>query len=304
MDNLFYEELLYIELIYNEVISNMALFLSKLGLSSDETRINVIIKYMIQNGYLTNNQVLCGSNYLSTDKMENQFFRLDNAGLLVPYGSSICRHIANFLFSVYSFLGYRSSQLFVYCPSISVDFSASKNISFEKIQNVLNSLLADYDLEGEYDFETIITRDDITFDIAYQGIDDVSRLYGNHVLNLVVDRKGQIHLFDSIKNFVGTKDDDKRVIKMYQGSDFYLKWYLRDLYYSSFEDTHGKFNNAMWLFDSFPVADLKSDMRKIRMYEQECLKLIPEFEQFKRENGENYDGIAHSVDKLIRSLEK
>jgi len=97
------EELQYIELIYNEIINNAALFFTKLGLKDDIVGINVLVKYMIKNGYLTNNQVLNGSDKLSTDRLENTFFRLDNAGLLVPYGCSVCRHIANFLFSLYNF---------------------------------------------------------------------------------------------------------------------------------------------------------------------------------------------------------
>lgn len=304
MDKELNEELQYIELIYNEIINNAALFLSKLGLKDDIVGINVLVKYMIQNGYLTNNQVLGGSDKLSTDELENTFFRLDNAGLLVPYGCSICRHIANFLFSLYNFLGFGNSELFVYRPLINVDFNSLYDMPLQDIQKVLDSLLCDYDLEGEYDFETIITRDDITFDIAYTGADEISKIFGNHALNLVLDRKGQMHLFDSTSNLVGVKDDNERVIKMYQSKDFFLKWFVRDFYNSHYEETHGKFNNALWLLENFSASSVQSDMREIKMYEEECLKLVAEFERFKIENRDNYDGVSRSVAKLIRSLEK
>ncbi len=298
------EELQYIELIYNEIINNAALFFTKLGLKDDIVGINVLVKYMIKNGYLTNNQVLNGSDKLSTDRLENTFFRLDNAGLLVPYGCSVCRHIANFLFSLYNFLGFGNSELFVYMPRINVNINLPYDMPSQEIQKVLDSLLDDYDLERKYDFETIITRDGITFDIAYTGDDELFKIYGNHVLNLVLDRKGQMHLFDSTSNFVGVKDDNERTIKMYQGNGLYFKWSVRDFFNSHYEETHGKFNNALWLFDNFPASSVQSDMREIMMYEKECLKLGPEFERFKRENQDNYDGVSRSVAKLARSLEK
>lgn len=304
MDKKLNEELQYIEFTYNKIINNVALFLSKLGLKEDIVGINVLVKYMIKNGYLNNNQVLESSYCLPTAKLMYNFFRLDNAGLLVPYGCSLCRHIANFLFSLYNFLGFGNSEIFVYEPLIKVNIKSPYDISSQNIPKVLDNLLSSYDLEGEDDFETIITRDGITFDIAYTGVDEERKIYGNHVLNLVLDRNGQMHLFDSTRNFVGVKDDNERTIKMYQDNDFFLKWFVRDFFNSHFNETHGKFSNALWLFDNFPASSVQSDMREIKMYEKECLKLVPEFERFKRENQVNYYSVTQSVARLARRLEK
>lgn len=296
--------LLYMESMYNEIIFNMAYFLDRLGISSDVVGINVIVKYMIQHGYLTNNQVLNQSDHLPTDDIENIFFRFDNAGLLVPYGLSICRHIANFLYSLYTFLGYGNSEIFIYRPNISVNYSVKdgETVSFLDVQNELDKLLEPYDLTSDYDFETMLTRGNITFLISYKGCDELTSTFGNHVVNIVIDRNGMAHLFDSINNFAGVKSEVSGTINMYQGSDIYLKWFIRDYYNQSFQDSREKFRNANFLLDSFPFASYKTDLSIIRKYEEFCLKLGTEFQQFKTQNSEYYDKISGGVQKLVRTL--
>jgi len=304
MDDLFYEELLKMEMAYNEIINNMAYFLNRLEVSLDVIGINVIVKYMINQGYLTNNPVLNHSDKLPTDLVENNLFRFDNAGLLVPYGCSICRHIANFLFSLYSFLGYGNSELFIYRPDLSVIYSTKEgeNVSFSDVQNELNKLLEPYDLTSDCDFETMLTRGNITFLISYKGCDELASTFGNHVINIVIDRNGNAHLFDSINGFVGDKSELSGTINMYQGSDIYLKWFIRDYYNQSFQDSREKFKNANFLLGSFPIASYKTDLSIMMEYEKDCGQLGREFLQFKKQNSDYYDEISGGVKKLVRIL--
>ncbi len=304
MDDLFYEELLKMEMAYNEIINNMAYFLNRLEVSLDVIGINVIVKYMINQGYLTNNPVLNHSDKLPTDLVENNLFRFDNAGLLVPYGCSICRHIANFLFSLYSFLGYGNSELFIYRPDLSVIYSTKEgeNVSFSDVQNELNKLLEPYDLTSDCDFETMLTRGNITFLISYKGCDELTSTFGNHVINIVIDRNSNAHLFDSINGFVGDKSELSGTINMYQGSDIYLKWFIRDYYNQSFQDSREKFKNANFLLGSFPIASYKTDLSIMMEYEKDCGKLGREFLQFKKQNSDYYDEISGGVKKLVRIL--
>lgn len=298
------KELKDMQEIYNQIIQNMKVFLQKIGVSSDVVGINVIVKYMINGGYLTNNAVLTDnvSYFSKIALMEEEYISLSETGVLVPYGCSACRHIANFMYAIYGSLGYQSSQLFVYAPDINIKNNPPKGMNNKQIAKVLESLLNELDFDVEYGFETIITREGIEFSIECSGTGQNLLDDSNHTINIVVDRAKKLHIFDSTSNSVGTKSDKSDIIKMYLDDNFYIPQYIKDHFNFDYDATYFEFANALSFLKHYPTAEIEEDFRKIREYEQECFGRISDFKQFKAQNSKYYDEISGGVQKLVRKL--
>lgn len=297
------KEIELIKSYYEEIIYNMSRYLESIGVASDVVGINIIVKYMIQQGFLTNNILIVNGNYFSKIALiEENFISLSESGLLVSYGCSTCRHIANFMYVLYSFLKYQNSQVFVYSPTINIEYKATNDMEKKQIGEVLESLLSELYFDTEHDFETIITRNGIEFSIKYSGVSPDILVRGNHTINIIVDREKSLHIFDSTLNRVGVKSNRSDVIKMYLDNNFYIPQYIKDYFNYNYETTKLEFIDALSLLRYYQTPDIDEEFRRIKEYEQECLGRISEFERFKAQNSEYYDKISGEVRKLVRTL--
>lgn len=291
---------------YKEIIYNLAIFLESTGVSSDATAINMIVKYMMSCGFFTNNELLPSSK-LSKDvvDMELHYLRLDNMGMMVPYGFVSCRHIANFLYTLYSFLGYQNSQLFVYEPIVKsyVDFG-DNDIPGVQVQKNIDSILGKLDLFSLSDFQIQEIIDGVRYEITYQKINPAGITGGNHTINIVLDKQNELHLFDSTFDRVASKTSDLNILYMHEDEVRHIWQFVIPYFNNSFRYTRRKFKNAISLLERYDTASIDEEFRKMREYEKECERLIPEFRKFHQDNGRYYDNISSSVMRLVRSLDK
>jgi len=299
------KELLYMQSIYEEIIHNLNLFLEKIGLSSDVVGINVIVKYMIQNGYLTNRELTRGL-YSNGCYVEEKFIQLENSGLLVPYGCAVCRHIANFLYALYNSMGFENYQLLVYEPSYEC-VSDSDQLSLDILQGAVRYAFIHYGLEKSEGYEVPIIHKGIDFSFKYMEPNPDALIYGNHTLNVILDKNCHTHILDSTRNYIAGPSGNPDCLYLYhfvyEKLSYYTYLFLR--YSECSRDNINPFSyEAFCLLNMYPYASLKEDFKKIREFEVYAQERKQDFEEFKRSNARNYERITESVLKLVRSLEK
>jgi len=299
------KELLYMQSIYEEIIHNLNLLLEKIGLSSDVVGINVIVKYMIKNGYLTNRGLTTG--LMKGKKLVEQIlFSLDNVGILVPYGCSVCRHIANFLYALYNSMGFENYQLLVYEHSYEC-VSDSDQLSLDILQGAVRYAFIHYGLEKSEGYEVPIIHKGIDFSFKYMEPNPDALIYGNHTLNVILDKNCHTHILDSTRNYIAGPSGNRNCLYfyhfVYEKLSYYTYLFLR---YSecSMDSTNPFSYEAFCLLDMYPNASLKEDFKKMREFESYAHEREQDFNEFKRNNARNYERVTRSVLKLVRSLEK
>lgn len=291
---------------YKEIVYNLTLFLESIGVSSDVTAINFIVKYMISCGFFTNNEILT-SSMLPKDvvDMELHYLKLCNTGMMLPYGFVSCRHIANFLWTIYSFLGYQNSQLFVYEPIVKsyVNFG-DNDISDIQVQKNIDSILGKLDLFSLSDFQIQKIIDGIEYEISYQKAAPAEIGCGNHTINIVLDKQNKLHLLDSTADRVATKTSQFDILYMHIDEVRHVWEFVIPYFNNNYRYARWKFKNAISLLERYDTVPVDEEFEKMREIEKECERLMSEFRKFKQDNSRYYNSISGSVMKLVRSLDK
>lgn len=291
---------------YKEIIYNLTIFLESIGISSDVTFIDFIVKYMISCGFFTNNEILT-SSMLPKDivAMELHYLKLYNTGMMLPYGFVSCRHVANFLYAIYSFLGYQNSQLFLYEPIVKPVVTFGDNdIPDIQVQKNIDSILGRLDLFSLNDFQIQKIIDEVKYEITYQKAVPFVIIAGNHTINIVLDKQNKLHLFDSTADRVASKTPDFDILYMYTDEVKHVWEFVVPYFNNNYRYTRWKFKNAISLLEHYDPVPVDEEFKKMRECEKECDRLMPEFIKFQQDNGKYYDSISNSVMKLVRSLDK
>lgn len=298
------KDLILINVIYKHIINNLTEFFTHIGISNDINGIYAFTKHMINNEYLSLGKIYTSKTIpKELIDIENNYFGFDKVGLLLPLGCGTCRHRANFLYSIYSNLGYKNSETFTYVPNISTQFKVKDDdYSIEEIQKIINTIEEILiNLNGKDDITIEETINEIKFKAEYIGASDLDIKIGNHVVNIILDKHNILHILDSMRDAVITKDKDNTTLYSYDQYGLYNRQYVKT---SNSQDYKRTFLKGINLLQKYPTTEnIKSELEEIKTLENICKKYQKEFIKFYENNLRYYEMIYKNTYNLIRKKE-
>lgn len=135
--------------IYEEVIHKICELFIKLKIHKDPVKIYETFIQMFENGILSNHGIYKDMIPNKCINIEvNGLIAMDICGIILFTGFGICRHTTDFLRHIYQHLGYDSSQLFTYHPSLQIHGHnfGKKILTNEEFQKYIDEAIADLDL--------------------------------------------------------------------------------------------------------------------------------------------------------------
>lgn len=283
--------------IYQEIIQELCNLFIRLDIHEDPVKIYETFIYMYTNGFLSNEGTF--SDILPErfiDLELSRYIPMDITGIILLYGFGVCRHTTDFLSHIYQNLRYDNSQLFTYHPSLRIHVDNYSNIflSNSEAQKYIDEAIVDLDLFAEEEYHFIKKFGDIIVRWDYFP-ERVSLI--NHTMNIVLDKKGLLHILDTRYHCVGEKIDKDCIRFNYKGLthiDFIKRYFLFHTYY----DTNYCRGLDLLEYDT----NIENDILISALYSELCKENIGLFEEFKEKNQKNYNRIADNINRLVKKL--
>lgn len=284
--------------VYEDVIQKLAELIYKIGISKDPVKIYETFVYMFRNGYLSYNGISCDvipKRYINLEL--ERYIEMDITGLILFCGFGVCRHQTNFLYHLFQALGYDASQVFTYSPDleIKVDVNDGKFRTNSTIQEFIDQALIGFDLFSRE--ESHFTREfgEIIITINYRP--QKHPYLANHTINVVVDKKGILHILDASHHCIGERID-KDILKMNKHGFTHLDFIQRNISFDSHYGTN--YYKGLGLLEH--ETNIGYDMLTSTLYEEECKEYIELYEKFQADNKKNYTKVVDTVYKLMQVL--
>lgn len=284
--------------IYEEIIQNLCELFIKLDIHKDPVKIYENFIYMYTNGFLSNNGTYSDILPESCINLElNGYIPMDITGIILLYGYGVCRHTSDFLSHIYQTLRYDSSQLFTYHPTlnIQVDNYSEKFLINSEFQKYIDEALIGLDLFSKEEYHLTRIFDNIVVRIDYLPENGSSLM--NHTMNIVLDKKGLLHILDTRFHCVGERIDINRIRLNYQGlthTDFIQK----DCFFHTYYGTN--YFRGLGLLEH--DTNIGIDMLTSVVCGESCRENIRYYEEFQLKNQKNYNRITDNINKLVKKL--
>lgn len=285
--------------IYEEVIDKLSQLFIKLGISKDPVKIYETFRYMYINGYLSSNGRYSDIIPLEMINLElDGFIKMDVTGMFLLYGYGVCRHTSDFLRHIYSTLGFDSSQLFTYHPSLQiiVENKSKKFLTNLEAQKYIDDALYGFDLFSKEEVHFTKNFENIVVHVNYLPEKGIS--LNNHTMNIVRDNDGLVHILDTRYHSVGERIDEDRIRLSYQGLihiDFIQK---KDL---SFHTVYGtNYYKGLVLLDG--NTDIDKDVLRSIVSGESCKEHISDYEEFLKMNLKSYNRVSDNIKRLAKRL--
>lgn len=283
--------------IYEEVVQRICELFIKLNVHEDPVKIYENFIYMYKNGFLSNNGIY--SNILSEKckKIEGVgYIPIDISGIILLYGYGVCRHTTDFLSHIYQNLGYDSSQLFTYHPSlrIQVDNQSEKFLFNSEVQKYADEAIIDLDLFAKEEFHFTKVFGKIIVRVDYLPL-EVSLI--NHTMNIVLDKSGLSHILDTNSHCVGERIDIDR-LRLNDRGLTHTEFIQRSPSFSTYYGTN--YSRGLELLEY--ATNIGVDVLTSFLCSESCKEYRKYYEEFQLKNQKNYERIANNINRLAKKL--
>lgn len=283
--------------IYEEIIQKLGDLFMNLGFDNDVIKIYENFRYMYTNGFLS-----CDKKYFECLKNEivrletDGFIPMDFTGSILMTNYGVCRHTTDFLYHLYDYLHYDSSQLFTYRPDIQINITNNGDdfLTNWHAQKIIDNIVNDIDLFSQKEVHIRKSIEEINVKIDYQPSDYKI----NHTINIVESEDGSVHILDTRYHSIGKKINDNRILL----DDLGLKHieFIQDkVDFCTYSDTnyyHGlqlvKNNNT----------NLEKDVLSSILFRHSCEEYIEYYEEFWRTHQKSFQEINNNYNLLIKRI--
>lgn len=285
-------------MLYEEIVDRLCRLFIKLGIENNPVKIYETFIYMYTNGYLSYNSKFLEdvpSRYINLEL--NGYIKADIVGMMVMCGFGVCRHTSDFLYHIYSRLGYQCSQLFTYHPllHIEVDNKSDKFLTNYEAQQYVDDATKDFDLfsKEERHYDRIYGK--IVVHVNY--VPETNMRLLNHTMNIVVDKDGIVHILDTRYHCVGEKID-KDILRMnYQGL-MHKDFIQSDVFFHTYYGTDYTAGLELLNYN----GNIDKDVLNSILYGNSCQKEDKAYEEFQKENMREYNRVADNIHRLIKRI--
>lgn len=286
-------EINHLNEIYQQILHNVVRFLEKIEVTNDIREIYVFLKYMITNSYLSKNEITNADILRDIQNLEDIYLRLDNCGSLIFFGCNKCRHIADFYRRIYTILGFENSQLFLYIPHLKIQLSSnnSKNDLVGKEDNI-NKLISSLNLKSLSGFNLEKTIDNLKLNIIYKQANPKELRFGNHTVNIILDKQGKTHIYDIQYPFY-TKDNQD-IFHFFYTENLYLPAYLIS------ETFYNIYLKGITLLENYPNINKQEETTALLKLSEICQSYTKEFNSFYHKNLKNYKEANSCIKRMLK----